>query len=279
MPDVTEPTEELRLGLVQLLAVVIDRAGKSIGLYVEDIVQILEHTITDAFSDVKLASCQCLESLAANAPARFQHCSGKLIKPLIRASGHQHTKVVLQWAPSSDMALLINLVHAPRLLPCMEFVLHQVRVAAISAIGKTLIHGENKLIDDVLAPLAKRASDQSPSVRRALYEMAGEWLVMLPDRYSYFYKIIPLLLTGLRDEVPELQEMARDLFHVVRSPLELRYPGARDGLGVLSRARHSMSYYGLTIVEVTLGLSVHDGYHLGLCALPSPVDVYSPAVA
>ena len=37
------------------------------------------------------------------------------------------------------------------------------------------------------------------------------------DRYSYWHKIIPLLLSGEADEVQEVQTVAREAFHEVRA--------------------------------------------------------------
>ena len=47
--------------------------------------------------------------------------------------------------------------------------------------------------------------DKTGTVREALYDCVGEWLLKLPDRYSIGYKILPLLLAGLKDEMPRLK--------------------------------------------------------------------------
>ena len=43
--------------------------------------------------------------------------------------------------------------------------------------------------------------DPCPPVREAVYEVVGEWLVTLLDRYSYFHKLLPIVMTGIQDEV------------------------------------------------------------------------------
>jgi len=35
--------------------------------------------------------------------------------------------------------------------------------------------------------------------------MIGRWLLELPDRYSFFYKFIPLILTSFNDEMPDIR--------------------------------------------------------------------------
>lgn len=32
----------------------------------------------------------------------------------------------------------------------------------------------------------------------------GGWLLALRDRYSFFHKLIPLLLSSLEDDIPEI---------------------------------------------------------------------------
>ena len=43
-------------------------------------------------------------------------------------------------------------------------------------------------------------------------EVAGRWLVELKDRYSWWHKLLPLLLTGLHDEIKETREKAARLW-------------------------------------------------------------------
>ena len=43
----------------------------------------------------------------------------------------------------------------------------------------------------------------------------GAWLKGMPDRYSYFYKLVPLLLVSLCDEMTELAAEAGTLWSQV----------------------------------------------------------------
>lgn len=45
--------------------------------------------------------------------------------------------------------------------------------------------------------------------------MVGNWLLDLPDRYSFQHKLVPLLLTGITDDQPDIQELADSLWHDV----------------------------------------------------------------
>ena len=61
--------------------------------------------------------------------------------------------------------------------------------------------------------MAQRVFDPSPSVRMKHIEVMGAWLMGMPDRYSYFYKLVPLLLVSLCDEMTDLASRAAELWH------------------------------------------------------------------
>lgn len=42
-------------------------------------------------------------------------------------------------------------------------------------------------------------------VRKAVTAVVGDWLLHMRDRYSYFHKLIPLLLSSTNDEIPEIR--------------------------------------------------------------------------
>ena len=86
---------------------------------------------------------------------------------------------------------------------------------SLSTTGQVLLYGNNKNVDDVVSHLAQRLFDHSPAVREAVTRLAGMWLLELPDRYSFWHKLMPLLLTSLTDELPSIQEEAASLWHDV----------------------------------------------------------------
>lgn len=43
-------------------------------------------------------------------------------------------------------------------------------------------------------------------------EVAGRWLLELRDRYSWWHKLIPLLITGLHDEIENIRNRAGELW-------------------------------------------------------------------
>lgn len=99
--------------------------------------------------------------------------------------------------------------------PLISNVTHQhsrVRKDIIDCICDVVMYGNNKSVTDVLPHLAQRLFDQAPLVRMAVIKLVGTWLLDLPDRYSFFHKLIPLLLTGLVDESLEIKDLTESLW-------------------------------------------------------------------
>ncbi|XP_017669116.1 PREDICTED: dynein assembly factor 5, axonemal [Lepidothrix coronata] len=174
-PPAAEPSEELRLGLVQLLLLLLQRCGPAAAPYLGDIVRVLQATLLDHYAEVRRESCRCAVACAQAMPEHFHMQSESLIKPLMQTISHQH---------------------------------YRVRVDVIQATGAVIQFGNGKSVDDVLSHLAQRLFDEIPKVRHAVTTVIGEWLLHLRDRYSYFHKLIPLLLGSFSDEIPENEKLA-----------------------------------------------------------------------
>ncbi|KAG7242901.1 hypothetical protein INR49_018156 [Caranx melampygus] len=89
--------------------------------------------------------------------------------------------------------------------PLMQTIAHQhsrVRVSVIEATGAVIQHGTGK------------------NVRKAVTAVVGDWLLHMRDRYSYFHKLIPLLLSSISDEIPEIRLLAADLWRQVGAQWE-----------------------------------------------------------
>nr|CAD7452162.1 unnamed protein product [Timema tahoe] len=78
--------------------------------------------------------------------------------------------------------------------------------------GDVVCHGNNKSVDPVMGPLGERMFDQVPGVRQVITRVVAAWLMKLPDRYSYFHRLLPLILTSLCDEMPDLAAEAWELW-------------------------------------------------------------------
>ncbi|KAM5229071.1 dynein axonemal assembly factor 5 isoform 2-T2 [Ctenodactylus gundi] len=177
-----ESCEELRLALVQLLGLAVQLGGAALAPHLDDAVRVLRAALLDPFAAVRREGCQCAADLARATPDHFHVQSESLVGPLMQTISHQHWKV---------------------------------RVAVIEATGSVIEFGAGKSVDDVLPHFAQRLFDSVAQVRQAVTSVVGGWLLRLRDRYSFFHKLIPLLLSSLSDEMPEVRQSAVRLWEEV----------------------------------------------------------------
>ncbi|XP_008282012.1 HEAT repeat-containing protein 2 [Stegastes partitus] len=185
--EVLEPAEELRLSATEMLTLTVEVCGKHLAPFLSETIRILQRGIVDPFPDVKRESCRCTVNFAKCVPEHFHMQAESLVKPLTLTIAHQHSRV---------------------------------RVSVIEATGAVIQHGSGKNVDDVLSHLAQRLFDDSPQVRKAVTAVVGDWLLHMRDRYSYFHKLIPLLLSNINDEIPEIRLLAADLWRQVGTQWE-----------------------------------------------------------
>ncbi|XP_054278920.1 dynein axonemal assembly factor 5-like [Macrosteles quadrilineatus] len=179
---VLENSEEVRLCLVLLMQQIVSKYTDNLFEYINDFINILSKTIVDPYPKVKKESCDCAAELAKSTPQYFHMQSESLIIPLTQTLTHQQ---------------------------------YRIRVSGIKAIGAVVRWGNNKSLNDVCGPLAERLFDQHHAARAAVADVVGTWLLELPDRYSYFHKLIPLMLTSLSEEITEQRSKAEELWSKV----------------------------------------------------------------
>ncbi|XP_032665903.1 dynein assembly factor 5, axonemal isoform X2 [Odontomachus brunneus] len=174
-----EPSEEVRLKYVSFLRVIILKYKDLLAPYIPDITAIVTHTVTDSYPNVKKESCKCISDYVKTLPRHLYSQSEHLIKPILSNFTHQH---------------------------------YRVRLAAVETIGDVIRYGNSKSMEEVATSLAQRLFDQSGIVRKAVVQVSGHWLTELPDRYSWWYKILPLIMTGMHDELPEIRVKAAEMW-------------------------------------------------------------------
>jgi dynein assembly factor 5, axonemal len=186
--DIIETSEEIRLELYSIIQKMVDFKskeanridGRIIEIHFNDFVVMLINAINDNYHEIKKVGCCCIKLLAVNLKGScFHQQSESFIKPLSLNITHQHSRV---------------------------------RKEIIDCICDVVMYGNNKSVIDVLPHLAQRLFDQAPMVRQMVIKLVGTWLLDLPDRYSFFYRLIPLLLTGFIDETNEIKELTEALW-------------------------------------------------------------------
>ncbi|XP_076254146.1 dynein axonemal assembly factor 5 isoform X2 [Rhynchophorus ferrugineus] len=186
--EVVEDSEEIRLQLLQFLNLIIIKYSNTEQLkpFMNDCITILCECVKDKFPSLKELSCQVIVKLAQALPRDFHLQAESLLKPVISCFSHQRYKV---------------------------------RVEAIKAVGEIVMHSSYKGVDEAMVPMAEKLFDQIPIVRQTIAQQAARWMMFQRDRYSYFYKMLPLLLTGLNDEV----ESTRVESHLLWEKVGLQY--------------------------------------------------------
>ncbi|XP_063671203.1 dynein axonemal assembly factor 5 isoform X3 [Pan troglodytes] len=200
-----EACEELRLALVQLLGLAVDLCGAALAPHLDDALRALRCSLLDPFAAVRRESCSCAAALAQATPELY----------LAAWTVYCSCSKDLAWERKGDH---FHMQSESLIGPLMQTISHQhwkVRVAAIEATGAAIQFGNGKSVDDVLSHFAQRLFDDVPQVRRAVASVVGGWLLCLRDRYSFFHKLIPLLLSSLNDEVPEVRQLAASLWEDV----------------------------------------------------------------
>ena len=91
--EIIEPSEEIRLLMVQFLHILVGLSEKQIHIYLDDMVRILQRTIVDPYPEVKKESCRCASKLAKASQPHFHMQSESLIQPLAQTISHQHSRV------------------------------------------------------------------------------------------------------------------------------------------------------------------------------------------
>lgn len=66
--EVTEPAEELRLSLMEMLSLTVDVCGKQLAPYLDDMISMLQAAIVDPFPDVRREGCKCTVNFANCVP-------------------------------------------------------------------------------------------------------------------------------------------------------------------------------------------------------------------
>lgn len=171
-----EPSEEVRLHLLELLHCLLLKCSSSFFSSIfPPLLSILSTSLIDPYPDIKVISANLVSCIAEGNRFLFEQSGEILIPPLVGNMSHRHSKV---------------------------------RVATIQAVGVAILYGNSKSIQDVTGPLAERLFDQNATVREEVLQVATRWLLDLRDRYSYFARIIPLILSCLCDEREDTQRKA-----------------------------------------------------------------------
>lgn len=176
--DIVEESEEMRLQLLVQLNYIISKyknlheTGTIKGLPdgddpllkpYNDIVDILKCSLLDTYPAILRKSCEVIKATADASPSFHFRCEA-LVEPLIFLLKHRHSAI---------------------------------RIAAIEALGIVAlnIRSNGDAIKQIIKELSPMVMDLVPNVRRECGKVGCSFLLALRDRYSYFERILPMVLT------------------------------------------------------------------------------------
>jgi dynein assembly factor 5, axonemal len=170
--ELPEESEEMRLQLLQQLNEIIqkfsptekpksEKDDRFLKCY-NDVIDILLRCLRDPFPAVQRECCALIMEFAA-ATTCFHYRAEILAEPLILMLRHRQSPI---------------------------------RIATIEALGVVVenIHSNGDCIAKVLTAIAPLLMDSIPFVRRACGRVGCQLMMELRDRYSYFDRILPLVL-------------------------------------------------------------------------------------
>lgn len=180
-PEIIEESEEIRLILVELVHKILDKykVVQLLSPFINDLTNILIKTVTDPYPKVKLEACECIIAVTKILQRDFHFQCESYVKPILTNFSHQHFKV---------------------------------RVASVKAIGAVVLAGNAKCFELSISPMAEKLFDENNLVRLQVTLEVGNWMLSYRDRYSFWHRMIPLLLTSLSDVMDDIRETASTLW-------------------------------------------------------------------
>ncbi|SPP80269.1 dynein assembly factor 5, axonemal [Drosophila guanche] len=178
--ETVEPSEEIRLLYIGQLHLMVRKYAKmgNVGVFRECynlLVKVLNKAIRDEYPVVQREACTTLVALCAVA----------------------ETAELRPYTEQLAVALygMLNHKHAPA------------RISAVEALGRLSLHmdASAESMRRLFGEVSPLLMDRMPLVRREVGIMGVLMLMDLLDRYSFFERILPLVLCCLKDDSPEVR--------------------------------------------------------------------------
>lgn len=199
--EACEPSEELRLWMVQLLrGDLATRCAKDhLVAYAPDIISVVVRGLDDPFHEVKKETCRLicdLPTLVGSRGALLEHAE-TIVKGVVRNMAHPHYKV---------------------------------RVLLVSAVDAVVgMRPSREVVDKLVATILHEATfDKARQVRGRVYECMASWLAIVEEEEKvpleagaevgagvrapeplYAEILLPFYLVGMLDEEREIREVSR----------------------------------------------------------------------
>ncbi|XP_037937223.1 dynein assembly factor 5, axonemal [Teleopsis dalmanni] len=185
--ETLEKSEEIRLELIKQLHEILGyfiKNGKVLSLQAsyDKIVCVLKKAVRDDYHVVKREAFNCIVTVSQKVDTyTFQAHVEPLAKAIYPALNHKHAEV---------------------------------RRNAVKALAQLALHinPKEEALSQLIMEVSPLLMDSMPLVRREVGEMGVLMLLELRDRYSYFERILPLVLSCLADTTPEVVNYIQPLW-------------------------------------------------------------------
>lgn len=194
-----ENSEEIRFLIAELVTVLVCTGLENFINIIDEVTNVLRALAMDpANSNVMIEACRAISEMCRNAPKLLLHYSEGLARSLFSCLVHKHSKVRTAGLEALGQVLyagvykynaqiMENLVgfRDPNLVPIKDFYEPSTRINYF----------------------ARFVNDGSPQVREMFYRVISDWIIQLPDKYDHETRLIPYLIAGLFDPLPDIQNL------------------------------------------------------------------------
>ncbi|XP_035894590.1 dynein assembly factor 5, axonemal [Anopheles stephensi] len=179
--ETIEESEELRLQMLEQLEMLVVKYSDPDGSHgdpllkvFDSVVDILIKTLRDPYPAAQKKSCEIVIALAEATPS-LHYRAEVLVEPAKSILPHRHSAN---------------------------------RIAAVETLGVLSLHilSNGDRVSEIIMAVSPLLMDDVPYVRRACGRVGCVMLQKLRDRYSFFHRILPLVLNCLCDETAEVRE-------------------------------------------------------------------------
>lgn len=212
MVKIVEESEQVREQLLNLTSVLMEVCNADhIRPYMDEIISIISALLMDPSPDIQVGACKLMSQFVVNFKELVYHFTVKLARALLLPLTSRKSFIKIAaiqalhdlmfcgtWKYTSDVFDILVGFKDPNYVAIKEFYesCHNINYLAL------LINSPN------------------PSVREAFIQMIGDLLTTLPDRYDIETRLVPYFLTGLFDELDDIQNYALTIIDEVGLSME-----------------------------------------------------------
>lgn len=212
MVKIVEESEQVREQLLNLASVLMEVCtAEHLRPFMDEVISIISALLMDPSPDIQAGACRLMSQFVVNFKELVYHFTVKLARALLLPLTSRKSFIKIAaiqalhdlmfcgtWKYTTDVFDILVGFKDPNYVAIKEFYesCHNINYLAM------LINSPN------------------PSVREAFIQMIGDLLTSLPDRFDIETRLVPYFLTGLFDDLDEIQTYALQIIEEVGLSVE-----------------------------------------------------------